>query len=138
MAIAAGLSLLVVLLIPVAKWGRWRSILMRARTPNDRVLATFDVMSQRAADVGLGRREEETLGEYRERLRGRVPALDGSFDRLTSLTSRAAYSEAEVEHDQVDEASGWSKAVVREIRKATSLGSRMLGLFRLERFALPR
>jgi transglutaminase-like putative cysteine protease len=132
------LGVLIVLLIPVAKWGSRRSILMRARSPKDRVLATFDVMSQRAADVGLGRRQDETLGEYQARLRQRVPALDGSFDKLTELTSRAAYSEEGVERDQAERASTWSRAVVREIRKATSVGSRVIGLFRLERFALPR
>lgn len=132
------LGALVVLLIPVAKWAGRRSMLVRARTPKDRVLATFDVMSQRAADVGLGRRGDETLGEYRARLRRRVPALDGSFDRLTELTSKAAYAEEGVERDQAEKASTWARAVVREIRKASSPGSRVIGLFRLERFALPR
>jgi transglutaminase-like putative cysteine protease len=129
---------LALLLIPVAKWLGRRLTLARAHDPRSRVLAVYGVLTQRAADLGLGRRTHETPLEYRARLQRRIPALDGSFDLLTQLTARAAYSESAVERDQAHEAVGLGRRTIRDIRRAVALPIRVAGLFRLERFSLPK
>jgi hypothetical protein len=136
---AAGILLaLALVLIPVAKWGRRRALMARARDPRSKVLAAYGVLTQQAADLGLGRRPNETPLEYRARLRRRVPALDGSFDQLTQLTARAAYSEQEVERDQAHRAVDFGRGAIRQIRRAVGWPVRLAGLFRLERFSLPK
>ena len=106
--------------------------------PEERVLASYRVMSDRARDLGMGRRSHETPREYRARLRTRVPSLDGSLDLLTTLATTAAYAGGEVSPDQADRAFASSRRVIREIRRASKPAARVAGWFRVERFALPR
>jgi len=139
-ALLAVLSVLALagLAIPVAKSARRRVVLARARAPEERVLASYQVMSDRARDLGMGRRSHETPREYRARLRARVPALDGSLDLLTTLATTAAYAGEEVSQDQAERAFASSRRVTREIHRAAKPAARVVGWFRVERFALPR
>jgi len=133
-----GLLVLAGLAIPVAKSARRQVVLTRAHGPQDRVLASYQVMSDRARDLGMGRRSHETPREYRARLLGRVPSLDGSLDLLTTLATTAAYGGGEVSPDQADRAFASARRVIREIRRAAKPAARVAGWFRVERFALPR
>ena len=133
-----GLLALAGLAIPVAKSARRRVVLARAHAPEERVLASYQVMSDRARDLGMGRRSHETPREYRARLRARVPSLDGSLDLLTTLATTAAYAGGEVSPDQSERAFASSRRVIREIRRAAKPAARVAGWFRVERFALPR
>jgi hypothetical protein len=133
-----GLLALAGLAIPVAKSVRRRVVLARARAPQERVLASYRVLSDRARDLGMGRRSHETPREYRARLRARYPSLDGSLDLLTTLATTAAYAGGEVSPDQAERAFASSRRVIKEIRRAAKPASRVAGWFRVERFALPR
>jgi hypothetical protein len=88
-----GLVLLAVAAVPTAKAIRRRRRLRRARTPDQLVLAAFGMFEGHAADLGLGRRPDETLEEYRVRLRAAVRFSDGHLERLTGLAARALYSD---------------------------------------------
>jgi transglutaminase-like putative cysteine protease len=136
--ILLGVVVLLGLSIPVVKWGRRRVILARARQPRDRILAAYEVLTQQTADLGLGRRTDETPIEYQTRLKRRLPTLDGPLDLLTRLTTEAAYADHAVERAEAEKAFASARRVIREVRRATGRLTRLVGLFRLERYALPR
>jgi hypothetical protein len=95
------------------------------------VLTAFDLLSGQAADLGFGRRPEETLLEYRTRLRQRVSSLDGDLDQLTRLTSVAAYSETALTGADADTALGSARRVAVDLRRAAGPARRAAGWFRL-------
>jgi transglutaminase-like putative cysteine protease len=132
-AILAGLLVLVLLAlaIPLRKLIGRRLALSRARLPRERVLTAFDLLSGQAADLGFGRRPEETLLEYRTRLRQRVSSLDGDLDQLTRLTSVAAYSETALTGADADTALGSARRVAVDLRRAAGPARRAAGWFRL-------
>ena len=134
--VALLILLLTLATIPVVKIGRRRRTLRRARAPGQRVLAAYEVLAERAADIGLGRTDTETMWEYRSRLRERVPGLDGRFDRLTGLAGRAAYSQRGISDEQATEALATVRQSWRLIRGSASIGRRILGWFWLDRSRL--
>lgn len=131
-------GLLLLLAIPAVKVGRRRLVVARARGPRDRVLAAYGVLTERAADLGLGRVPAETLWEYRTRLRERVHGLDGEFDRLTGLAGRAAYSERAISSEQADRATSTARRAIRLLRGAVPLSRRIAGWFWIDRAGLRR
>jgi hypothetical protein len=131
-------ALLVLLTIPAVKYGRRRVSLARARGPRDRVLAAYSVLTDRAADLGLGRVPAETLWEYRSRLRERVRELDGEFDLLTGLAGRAAYSERTISTDQADRATTTARRAIRLLSRTVSPTRRVMGWFWIDRASLHR
>jgi transglutaminase-like putative cysteine protease len=133
-----GLLALLALLIPVSKLARRRLALARARDPRDQVLATYRVMTDQAADLGLARHDAETFREYRIRLKEGIPELDGDLDSLTRLAGRAAYSEAGVTAQQAREAGSAARATVKQLGRATGGRRRVAGWFRLEASRLRR
>jgi transglutaminase-like putative cysteine protease len=126
-AAAAGLLLLVT---PVAKWAWRRRILRRARDPRDRVLAAYRVFDGRAADVGLGRREGETVEEHRARLSAAAALSDGHLTRLSSATVRAAYAAEPPSPDQAREAVRDARTAIAEVRRHAGLLRRLAGTYR--------
>jgi transglutaminase-like putative cysteine protease len=118
--------------IPLSKTANRRLALSRARIPRVRVLTAFDLMAGQAADLGFGRQPQETLLEYRTRLRQRVSSLDGDLDHLTRLTSVAAYSEAEITGAEADAALVSARRVTGDLRKAAGTVRRMTAWFRLQ------
>jgi len=126
-----GILILLGMAIPWVKFARRRLILAGAKDPRERVLAVFDVMTQSAADVGLGRLPHETVREYRGRLRDRVAFLNGDLDRLTALTSAAAYSTNPVTGADAGAAMASARRVTGELRRAAGPGRRIVGWFRL-------
>jgi hypothetical protein len=117
--------------IPLARWIRRRRTLRHAaREPRALVLATYDVFSERAADLGLGRGAGETPAEYRRRIEATDLLTDGHMERLTGTVVRAAYSPRPVTDDDVLDASADADQVLRDLRRSTPLRRRILGVYR--------
>ncbi|MDP8956312.1 MAG: DUF3488 and transglutaminase-like domain-containing protein [Actinomycetota bacterium] len=129
-AAIVGLLVLLILAIPLAKtlW-RW-SVVRRARGPRDVVLAAYTVMTASAADVGLGRRDDETIQEYSDRIKAIVLFSDGHVDALTRLVGAAAYGNEDVSRPSADEAVRLSRLIGREIVRSREPSKRLLGLVR--------
>lgn len=133
LAVAIGLIVLglAALLIPLAKFGRRRLRLARARAPRARTLAAFDVLQARAADLGFGRRAHETFREYGDRL-GAAPAVaDAEVERLTGLATRAAYAADEPSREEAETALRASQGIARSLRGLTTPWRRLAGWYRL-------
>jgi hypothetical protein len=124
---------LLVLAIPASKRIRRRLTLVRARGPQELVLAAYSVLTHQADDLGWGRRASETMWEYRQRLKTEVSALNGDLDTLTRLAGRAAYSFDGVDAAVADDAVRAARRVVADLRRSTGRGRRLAGWFRLER-----
>jgi len=127
------LALLFLLSIPLQKLIRRRLAVSTASAPRERVLAAYRLMADQASDVGLPRQPHETLSEYRRRLKSTVPFSDGHLDRLTSLASVAAYSEADLSGDEADQAVAAARVAARDIARSTGTIRRVAGWFRVER-----
>ena len=117
--------------IPLAKTLWRRQVVRRARTPRDRVLAAYSTMSAKAADLGLGRRDDETIGEYATRLKAMSLFSDGHLDRLTQLAGVAAYGSGDVPLPSAKEAVDISRTVAKEISRSRDAPTRVLALFRV-------
>jgi hypothetical protein len=130
-------ALLILAAIPLVKLSQRRLILRRAHGAAGVVLASFRVLDERAADVGLGRRPSETLREYGARLSGSVHGLDRTAENLTALASRAAYSENGLSSDQAEQARSDARRAARLIRRSVPLERRVFGTFRLPGRLLP-
>jgi transglutaminase-like putative cysteine protease len=133
----AGLALVVLLLlialIPPARALRRRARLRRASAePRRKILATYDVFTERAAELGLPRHAGETPDEYRRRLVDSAHS-DGELEALTRLTIRAAYAQADPATADSDEASRAAAGAIRQLRKGTPLRRRVVGAWFPER-----
>ncbi|HEX6263159.1 MAG TPA: DUF4129 domain-containing protein, partial [Actinomycetota bacterium] len=128
------LGVLLVLLaiggVPTWKWISRRRRLRRASSPREAVLAAFDVLEERAADVGLERRLEETLLEYEARLRGSVRLRDGDLERMTGLVTRAAYGSDEVDAAEARLAADALKILTADLRRHAGRGRALVGAIR--------
>jgi hypothetical protein len=124
---------LFLLSLPLQKLARRRLALATASAPRDRVLAAYRLMADRASDVGLRRRPHETLQEYRGRLKAEVNFSDGHVDRLTSLATLAAYSEAEVSIADANQAVAAARVAAKDIARSSGPAMRVAGWFRIER-----
>jgi hypothetical protein len=115
---------------PLAKVLVRRGRLARAGPPREVVLAAFRTFSGQAADLGMGRADGETLREYRDRLETDVAFSDGHLQRLTDLAAAAAYSDHDLSKEQAKEALGDARQAIRDIRRQTPAGRRLVGTFR--------
>lgn len=128
---ALGLTALYLLVVPPWRILRRRARLRRAgRAPRELVLATYDVFTERAADLGYPRGPGETVEEYRRRLEEAVPPADGHLARLTSLTESAAYAAQPPAPDQAARASEDASAAIRDLRRTAPFLRRVAGLYR--------
>jgi transglutaminase-like putative cysteine protease len=127
LAIAAALILAGV---PLVRWLRRRRTLAHAHEPRQLILATYDVFSERAADLGLGRGPGETPGEYRRRIEATDLLTDGHMERLTGTVVRAAYSTHPLTEDDAVDASADADQVIQDLRRSTSLRRRIVGIYR--------
>ena len=126
------LVLLVVLLIvvPIAKSLWRRRLLRRSREPREHVLAAYRVFDGEAADLGMGRREGETLDEHRARLAAAIAFGDGHLGRLTTLATRAAYAPDPPTRQDADASVEDAHEAIRELRKDAGLIRRIVGTYR--------
>jgi transglutaminase-like putative cysteine protease len=127
LATVAGLLLLIT---PVAKWV-WRRRLLRApRDPRDRILAVYRVFDGKAADLGLGRREGETLEEHRARLSAAVALSDGHLGHLAALAARAAYAEDSPSPAEAKQALRDARTAIGDLRRDAGWVRRIVGTYR--------
>lgn len=125
--IALGVLLIVV---PIAK-SVWRSrLLRRSREPREHVLAAYRVFDGEAADLGMGRREGETLEEHRARLAAAIAFSDGHLARLTTLAARAAYAADAPTREEASASVEDAHRAIRELRKEAGLIRRIVGTYR--------
>jgi transglutaminase-like putative cysteine protease len=134
----AGLALLIglllVALIPPARALRRRLRLQRASGEARRkILVTYDVFTERAAELGLARHSGETPNEYRRRLASSASRSNGELEALTRLTIRAAYAQGDPGAGDADEASRAAAGAIRQLRKGTSVRRRVVGAWFPER-----
>jgi hypothetical protein len=128
----ASVALLVALVIPPARaLARRRRIRRAGHEPRALILATYDLFTERAADLGHPRGQGETLEEYRHRLGNAGATDDGQLDRLTAIAGRAAYAPADPKDEDVRLASDAASAALRGLRQETSLRQRLIGQYRL-------
>jgi transglutaminase-like putative cysteine protease len=125
----AALALLALVLVPPVRAARRRLHVARSREPRALVLACYDVFSSRAADLGLGRREGETVQEHRRRL-AEAAAADGDLETLARLVHAAAYGPAPVGPEEAREARRATRGAVRDLVGRTGLARRIAGAYR--------
>jgi transglutaminase-like putative cysteine protease len=129
--VALALAALYLLVVPPWRILRRRARLRRAgRAPRELVLATYDVFTERAADLGYPRGAGETVEEYRRRLEDAVPPADGHLARLTALTEGAAYAPEPPAPEEAVRATEDASAAIRDLRRTTPFLRRMTGLYR--------
>jgi hypothetical protein len=128
LAVAAALVLVG---IPLVRWFRRRRKLRNAaREPRALILATYDVFSERAADLGFGRGLGETPLEYRRRVEATELLVDGQLERLTGTVVRAAYASRAPSDDDAMDAAADADQVIRDLRRSTPLRRRLFGIYR--------
>jgi hypothetical protein len=127
----AAAAALVLTAIPLVRWFRRRRTVRRAqREPRALILATYDVFSERAGDLGLGRGPGETPREYRRRIEATDLLTDGHMERLTGTVVRAAYGPRPVTGDDAADAASDAEHVIRDLRRSTPLRRRIVGIYR--------
>jgi transglutaminase-like putative cysteine protease len=115
---------------PIAKW-LWRSMMLhRSREPRELVLSIYRVFDGEAADIGLGRRDGETLAEYRDRLDSTVSFSDGHLSALTTTATRAAYSPDPIDREEAIAAARAARTAIRDMRRGAGLTRRLAGVYR--------
>ena len=127
-AIVAGL---VLLLVPPARAFRRRILLRRAAAePRKLILVTYELFTERAAGIGLGRDSGETLEEYRRKVMDTGYLSDGHLDRLTQLATAAAYSPREPADGHARDAGDAADTAIKEIRQGVGPATWLVGLYR--------
>ena len=127
----AALLALVAVGVPLGRWLLRRRRLRRAKgEPRRMVLATYDVLSQRAADLGAGRSAGETPGEYLRRLAASDRLEDGHLARLTQLAVLAAYSPNPIDAGDALDAEADARQVLKALRRTTPPIRRFTGAYR--------
>jgi hypothetical protein len=128
--VLAAAAAIAIVAIPIAKWLARRRLLRRSRAPRERVLAAYRVFDGRAADLGLGRREGETLLEHRARLSAALALSNGRLDRLTAAAARAAYASRPPTDQDAREAVADAEEVAADVRRDAGLLRRVVGAYR--------
>jgi hypothetical protein len=117
--------------IPLVRWSRRRRKLHHAaREPRALILATYDVFSERAADLGFGRGLGETPFEYRRRVEATDVLVDGHLERLTGCVVRAAYGSQTPSDDDALDATADADRIIHDLRRSTPLRRRLFGIYR--------
>jgi transglutaminase-like putative cysteine protease len=134
LAVGLLIAILAFLLVPVVRDVRRRLRLRRARSsPRTLILTTYDVFTERAAELGYARPPGETIDEYRDRVTATGPLRNGDLERLTRIASRAAYAPGSPDEDQARAATEAAGATLHDMRRGTPLTARMRGLFLRDR-----
>jgi len=128
-AIAVG-AIGLALVPPARALGRRRRLRRAGHAPRPLILATYDVFTDRAAELGHARAPGQTLEEYRRAVVTSGAPVDGDLDRLTRIAAEAAYAEREPDAGNADEARRTSRAVVRAMRQGAGWRVRVAGPYR--------
>ena len=123
------------LAIPPVRALRRRARLRRAgREPRALILATYDVFTERAADLGHSKTPGETLREYRTRLAAGGVITDGHLDRLTSHRGTSRLLARRARRGRRPRGVGRPPtSVLHDLRERTPIGQRIAGQYRLRR-----
>jgi transglutaminase-like putative cysteine protease len=123
---------LVVLLItvPIVKAAWRKRLLRRSHEPREHVLAAYRVFDGEAADIGLGRRDGETIEEHRARLMATIAFSNGHLGRLTSLAAQAAYAPEAPTRSDADGSVEDARQAIKDLRKEAGLFKRITGTYR--------
>jgi transglutaminase-like putative cysteine protease len=127
----AALGAILIVVVPIAKWAWRRRTLRRHHEPRERVLAAYRVFDGAAADLGLGRREGETLEEHRARLSATVALSDGHLARLAGIAERAAYAAPAPSREEADAAGRDARTAIADLRRNAGILRRIAGTYRL-------
>jgi transglutaminase-like putative cysteine protease len=115
---------------PIVK-GLWRRrMLRRSHDPRDLVLAAYRVFDGEAADLGMGRRDGETLEEHHARLTALVALSNGHLSRLTEATTRAAYAASSPSRDEAGAAVRDARTAIADLRRGAGVLRRIVGTYR--------
>lgn len=131
--IALGLGVSAILLlvfVPIAKSAWRRRMLRRSRPPRELVLAAYRVFDGEAADLGLGRRDGETLAEHRVRLSASARLSDGHLASLASTASRAAYASEHPSAEEARQAVRDARTAIADLRRDAGMVRRVIGTYR--------
>jgi hypothetical protein len=101
-----------------------------ASSPRSLILATYDVFTDRAAELGHPRARGQTLEEYRLSVAGTGGSHLDDLDALTRLATGAAYAGREPDAADAEAAGRASEAVVRAMRRKASFAQRLTGPYR--------
>ena len=126
----AAIALLLLVFVPIVKWGWRRRSLRGSRDPRELVLAAYRVFDGEATDLGLGRRDGETLEEHRARLSATVTFSDGHLARLTASAARAAYAPNEPSAEDAHSAVRDARTAAADLRKDAGFVRRVVGTYR--------
>ena len=121
---------LFLIVMPIVKASMRRRLLRRTREPREHVLAAYRVFDGEAADIGLGRRQGETIQEHRARLAAAAAFSDGHLGRLTSLAVRAAYAPEAPSRADADASAEDARMAIRDLRREAGLLRRIAGTYR--------
>jgi hypothetical protein len=111
---------------------RRRRRLRTAHDPRTLVLATYDVFTDRARELGVGRSPGETPDEFRRKLAA-TDTLDGANEPLARMTAevvRAAYAADAPDPGTAASVRRDADEVLHALRAATPLRQRVLGRYR--------
>jgi transglutaminase-like putative cysteine protease len=111
---------------PARALRRLRRLRRASAEPRRSILATYDVFTERAAQLGLARHPGETPNEYRLRLADSRPA-NGELEALTRLAVRAAYAQTDPAAKEAHEATRAAAAAIHDLRRGTPMGRRVVG-----------
>jgi hypothetical protein len=125
-AVVVGLALVP----PARAWRRRRRLRRAAAAPRSLILATYDVFTERAADLGHPRRPGQTIEEYRRTLEASGAVGNGDLDRLSRITIDAAYAARDPGKADAETATRSSQAVVKDLRRHTGWVQRLTGPYR--------
>lgn len=123
-------AVLLLIVVPIAKWASRRRMVRRSLEPRARVLAAYRVFDGSAADLGLGRRDGETLEEHRVRVSAAVALSDGHLARFAGAVEHAAYAPASVSRADADEAVHDAKTAIADLRRDAGWIRRIVGTYR--------
>ena len=122
---------LVLLLVPPARAVRRRVRLRGAAAePRRLILVAYDQFTERARGMGLGRGPGETIDEYRRKVLATGYLSDGHLDRLTRITTAAAYSPRTPDHEDARQAVDAAEIALREIKRSVGPTRWLVGLYR--------
>lgn len=115
---------------PVRAWRRRRRLRRAGSEPRSLILATYDVFTERAAELGHARAPGQTIEEYRRAVAGAGRLGGDDLDRLTDLATRAAYAGGEFGRDDAETVRLASESVVRAMRRDAGWSQRLIGPYR--------
>jgi hypothetical protein len=127
---AVAILALAALIVPPIRALRRRVHLQRAGPDaRGRILATYAVFTERADDIGFGRRAGETFDEYEARLTATGILSNGDLELLTGLARRAAYSGDDPGPEDASKARQAAHVALHDLRRSRGVLTKLAGLY---------